>query len=40
MRAQIIGWPTAEARMYLPDLLEHATQREFVYATSGRSATW
>ncbi len=29
---QIIGWPTAEARMYLLDLLEHATQREFVYA--------
>ncbi len=28
---QIIGWPTAEARMYLLDLLEHATQREFVY---------
>lgn len=28
---QITGWPTAEARMYLLDLLEHATQREFVY---------
>ncbi|MBX3587155.1 MAG: TauD/TfdA family dioxygenase [Ramlibacter sp.] len=28
---QIIGWPTAESRMYLLDLLEHATQREFVY---------
>lgn len=28
---QIIGWPTAESRMYLQDLLEHATQREFVY---------
>ena len=28
---QIIGWPTAESRMYLQDLLEHATQRERVY---------
>lgn len=28
---QIIGWPTAESRMYLTDLLEHATQRPFVY---------
>ena len=28
---QIIGWPTAESRMYLSDLLEHATQRAFVY---------
>ncbi|MEJ7688488.1 MAG: TauD/TfdA family dioxygenase [Variovorax sp.] len=29
---QILGWPTAESRMYLMDLLEHATQRERVYA--------
>jgi alpha-ketoglutarate-dependent 2,4-dichlorophenoxyacetate dioxygenase len=29
---QIIGWPTAESRMFLADLLEHATQRERVYA--------
>jgi alpha-ketoglutarate-dependent 2,4-dichlorophenoxyacetate dioxygenase len=28
---QIVGWPTAEARMLLLDLLEHATQRERVY---------
>jgi alpha-ketoglutarate-dependent 2,4-dichlorophenoxyacetate dioxygenase len=28
---QIIGWPTAEGRMLLHDLLEHATQRERVY---------
>ena len=28
---QIIGWPTAESRMLLQDLLEHATQRERVY---------
>jgi len=28
---EIIGWPVAEGRMYLQDLLEHATQREHVY---------
>jgi alpha-ketoglutarate-dependent 2,4-dichlorophenoxyacetate dioxygenase len=28
---QILGWPTAESRMYLQDLLEHATRRENVY---------
>lgn len=28
---QITGWPTAESRMYLSDLLEHATRRENVY---------
>lgn len=28
---QILGWPVAEGRMLLLDLLEHATQREFVY---------
>lgn len=28
---QILGWPTAESRMYLQDLLEHAIQRENVY---------
>lgn len=28
---QIIGWPTAESRMFLMDLLEHATRRENVY---------
>jgi alpha-ketoglutarate-dependent 2,4-dichlorophenoxyacetate dioxygenase len=28
---QILGWPTAESRMFLADLLEHATQRERVY---------
>jgi len=27
----IIGWPVAESRMFLLDLLEHATQRQFVY---------
>lgn len=29
---QIIGWPTAESRMYIHDLLEHATQPERVYS--------
>jgi alpha-ketoglutarate-dependent 2,4-dichlorophenoxyacetate dioxygenase len=28
---QILGWPTAESRMFLADLIEHATQRERVY---------
>ena len=28
---QIIGWPTAESRMLLADLVEHATRRERVY---------
>src|SRR5215510_9594651 len=27
----IVGWPVPEARSFLRDLLEHATQREFVY---------
>jgi alpha-ketoglutarate-dependent 2,4-dichlorophenoxyacetate dioxygenase len=28
----IVGWPVPEARMLLRDLIEHATQREFVYS--------
>jgi alpha-ketoglutarate-dependent 2,4-dichlorophenoxyacetate dioxygenase len=28
----IVGWPVPEARMFLRDLTEHATQRRFVYA--------
>jgi alpha-ketoglutarate-dependent 2,4-dichlorophenoxyacetate dioxygenase len=28
----IIGWPVPEARAFLRDLVEHATQREYVYA--------
>ena len=28
----IVGWPVPEARCFLRDLIEHATQREFVYA--------
>jgi alpha-ketoglutarate-dependent 2,4-dichlorophenoxyacetate dioxygenase len=32
---RIVGWPTAEAMGFLKDLIEHATQRQFVY-----SHTW
>lgn len=32
----IVGWPVAEGRMYLHDLIEHATQREFVYTHKWR----
>lgn len=28
----IVGWPVPEAKAFLRDLIEHATQREFVYA--------
>ena len=28
----ILGWPVPEARFFLRDLVEHATQRQFVYA--------
>jgi alpha-ketoglutarate-dependent 2,4-dichlorophenoxyacetate dioxygenase len=28
----IVGWPVPEARIFLRDLIEHATQRAFVYA--------
>jgi alpha-ketoglutarate-dependent 2,4-dichlorophenoxyacetate dioxygenase len=31
---QILGWPIPEGRMLLLDLLEHATQRQFVYSHS------
>lgn len=40
---EIIGWPVAEARMYLSDLLEHATRRENVYVhewTPGDLVIW
>lgn len=40
---QILGWPTAEGRMLLQDLLEHATQRERVYVhewTPGDLVMW
>jgi alpha-ketoglutarate-dependent 2,4-dichlorophenoxyacetate dioxygenase len=32
----IIGWTIPEARMFLRDLTEHATQREFVYSHAWR----
>ena len=32
----IVGWPIPEARIYLRDLIEHATQREFVYSHKWR----
>lgn len=32
----IEGWPVPEARMFLRDLIEHATQRQFVYAHEWR----
>ena len=28
----VVGWPVPEARAYIRDLMEHATQREFVFA--------
>jgi alpha-ketoglutarate-dependent 2,4-dichlorophenoxyacetate dioxygenase len=32
----IVGWPVPEARGFLRDLVEHATQRQFVYAHTWR----
>jgi alpha-ketoglutarate-dependent 2,4-dichlorophenoxyacetate dioxygenase len=32
----ILGWPVPEARCFLRDLTEHATQREFVYVHQWR----
>ena len=32
----IIGWPVPEARAFIRDLTEHATQRQFVYAHQWR----
>jgi alpha-ketoglutarate-dependent 2,4-dichlorophenoxyacetate dioxygenase len=32
----IIGWPVPEARAFLRDLVEHATQRQFVYSHGWR----
>lgn len=34
---EIIGWPTPEARLFLRELNEHATQRQFVYAHQWRA---
>jgi len=33
---EIVGWPMQEARGFLRDLIEHATQREFVYTHKWR----
>jgi alpha-ketoglutarate-dependent 2,4-dichlorophenoxyacetate dioxygenase len=33
----IVGWPVPEARGFLRDLIEHATQREFVYSHTWRA---
>jgi alpha-ketoglutarate-dependent 2,4-dichlorophenoxyacetate dioxygenase len=33
----IVGWPVPEARSFLRDLVEHATQRPFVYAHQWRA---
>jgi alpha-ketoglutarate-dependent 2,4-dichlorophenoxyacetate dioxygenase len=32
----IVGWPIPEARAFIRDLMEHATQRQFVYAHEWR----
>jgi alpha-ketoglutarate-dependent 2,4-dichlorophenoxyacetate dioxygenase len=32
----IVGWPVPEARAFIRDLIEHATQREFVYSHKWR----
>jgi alpha-ketoglutarate-dependent 2,4-dichlorophenoxyacetate dioxygenase len=32
----IVGWTIPEARMFLRDLTEHATRREFVYSHAWR----
>jgi alpha-ketoglutarate-dependent 2,4-dichlorophenoxyacetate dioxygenase len=32
----IVGWPVPEARLFLKNLMEHATQRQFVYAHEWR----
>ena len=33
---EIVGWPIPEARMFIRDLMEHATQPQFVYAHTWR----
>ena len=33
----IIGWPVPEARAFLRDLIEHATQERFVYSHNWRA---
>ena len=39
--SRIMGWPMPEGRLLLRDLVEHATQRAFVYRHAWRRpATW
>src|SRR5262245_23691822 len=33
---RITGWPVPDARLFLLELMEHATQREFVYSHAWR----
>ena len=33
----VVGWPVAEGRLLLMDLIEHATRRDFVYRHSWRA---
>jgi len=33
---RIIGWPVADGRLFLMELMEHATQRQFVYSHEWR----
>jgi alpha-ketoglutarate-dependent 2,4-dichlorophenoxyacetate dioxygenase len=35
--SHIVGWPMPEGRLLLRDLMEHATQREFVYRHAWRA---
>jgi alpha-ketoglutarate-dependent 2,4-dichlorophenoxyacetate dioxygenase len=34
--SRIVGWPVPEGRLLLHELIEHATQRQFVYRHSWR----
>jgi alpha-ketoglutarate-dependent 2,4-dichlorophenoxyacetate dioxygenase len=34
--SHIVGWPMPEGRLLLRDLMEHATQREFVHRHTWR----
>ena len=36
----ILGWTIPEARMFLRDLTEHATQCQFVYSHAWRPMIW
>ena len=34
--SHVVGWPMPEGRLLLRELMEHATQREFVYSHTWR----